>query len=136
MDRTVYITIAGKSYPMRNSLGASKKISERFGGFDKILDGMDGLSSEGKLEMFIGIAEILIAQGCAYKNLFEANMPIPEGAAAENGRYVPITAQELEIAVSMDDTEMLMDAITECFNAGQKKTIASAEKEPKNVEAM
>lgn len=136
MDRTVYITIAGKNYPMRNSLGASKKISEKFGGFDKISKGIDKASDEKKLEMFIGILEILIAQGCAYKNLFEANMPAPDDAPVVCGKYVPMSADDLEIALGMDDADMIMEKITECFNSGQKKTIGSKAKETKNAGAM
>ena len=36
MSRITFVTIAGKNYPMSFSLGASKKIIEKYGGVEKM----------------------------------------------------------------------------------------------------
>ena len=45
MSRLTYIRIAGKNYPMSFSLGASKKLIEKFGGVERI---QTELSKPGK----------------------------------------------------------------------------------------
>lgn len=136
MDRTVYINIGGREYPMRCTLGASRRISEKFGGFNQIIERIDGMQDDERLNMFVEILEILIAQGCGYKNNFEADLPVPDNAPVKNGRWVPVSAEQIETGVDIADSDILMDKITECINAGQKKTIGTESKEPKNAEAM
>ena len=40
MNRIVYTKIAGKNYPMSFSLGAAKKIAEKFGSTQKAMEKM------------------------------------------------------------------------------------------------
>lgn len=136
MDRTVYINIGGREYPMRCTLGASRRISEKFGGFNKIIERIDGMQDDERISMFVEILEILISQGCGYKNNFEAGLPVPENAPVINGRWTPVSAEQIETGIDIADSDVLMDKITECFNAGQRKTVGSEEKEPKNTVAM
>ena len=136
MDRTVYISVGGKNYPMRKTIGATRRITEKFGGIGNIPELVDQASDTERLKIFTDLLEILIAQGCAYKNLFEKDLPVPEDAPVVNGEYIPVTSEELEVGLDIDDADMIMDKITECFSAGGKKTIGSEEKEAKNGEAM
>ena len=105
MDRTVYINIAGKEYPMRFSLGASKKIAENFGSLKKMQDNLTGdASGEGteakSLEVIAYMLAVLIKQGCAYKNLFEADQPIPSNAPVKDGKYIGLE-QEISMHTSL-----------------------------------
>lgn len=133
MDRTVYINIGGKEYPMRFSLAASRAISEKYGSMKKMserMSGNGGESSEAEtFDVMAEITEILIRQGCAYKNFFEADMPIPENAPVENGKYVPISKEGIEIGLDMADMKELQGKIFQAFGVGAKRTI---EAEPKD----
>lgn len=124
MGKCVFVTIGGKEYPMAFSLGAVKRMGEKFGGFKKMesltTDKMDDLK---KLDAIFDILEITIAQGCAYKNVFEKDLPKNENSVIEDGKYIPITRAEMEIAVSPDEVEGIAEKIQECFSQGSKKTV-------------
>ena len=132
MERCIYVEIAGKQYPMSFSLGATKKIIGRFGSLknnneevkkeEELKEDMerDGLEA---LETISFILEILIAQGCAYKNYFEKDLPAPVNAPIENGSWTPIPKEMLDIAIQITDTKEIVEKISECVKQGSKKKI-------------
>lgn len=132
MDRTTYIEIAGKQYPMRFSVGASIAITKKFGSLQKMADNLkseDGVDEAKTFETIIWMTETLIRQGCAYKNLFESDLPIPEGAPVENGKYMPITAEKLEIGIDVADLGEITKKIFATIGSGERKEIQTQEKE-------
>ena len=132
MDRTTYIEIAGKQYPMRFSVGASIAITKKFGTMQKMADNLkseDGVDEAKTFETIIWMTETLIRQGCAYKNLFESDLPIPEGAPVENGKYMPITAEKLEIGIDVADLGEITKKIFATIGSGERKEIQTQEKE-------
>ena len=135
MSRLTYIKIAGKNYPMSFSLGASKKLIEKFGGVEKI---QSELSKPGKdlekLDLIMYVLSLLISQGCAYKNHFEKDMPVPEDSPVIDGKWVPIPQEVLEIAVQMQDMEELTEKISACIARSNKKEV-EAKPTGKNAKA-
>ena len=133
MDRTVYIDIAGKEYPMRFSLGASKKIAEKFGSLkkmqEKLTGGESGEGTEEKyLEIIAYMLSVLIKQGCAYKNLFEAEQPIPPKAPVKDGKYIGLEPEEIEVALDMADMETASKKIFKVIGAGNAREVNAKEK--------
>ena len=132
MDRTVYIEIAGKQYPMRISVGASIAITKKYGSLQNMANNLkrgDDVDEEKAFETIIWMAEVLIRQGCAYKNLFEPDLPLPENAPVKDGKYIPITAEDLEIALDMADMGEITQKIFAAIGSGNKKEIHAKEKE-------
>ena len=132
MDRTVYIEIAGKQYPMRFSVGASIAITKKYGSLQNMANNLkrgDDVDEEKAFEPIIWMAETLIRQGCAYKNLFEPDLPLPENAPVKDGKYIPITAEDLEIALDMADMGEITQKIFAAIGSGNKKEIHAKEKE-------
>lgn len=125
MERCVYVTIGGKEYPMCFSLGSAKRIGEKFGGFKKMQSLMSDKTDDlKKLDAFFDILEILIAQGCAYKNAFESTLPYPERAPVKDGKYVPISKEMMELVVTPDEAQDFAEKIKMCMENGSKKTVA------------
>ena len=135
MSRLTYVKIAGKNYPMSFSLGASKKLIEKFGGVERI---QAELSKPGKdlekLDLVIYVLSLLISQGCAYKNYFEKDMPVPEDSPVIDGKWTPIPQEVLEIAVQMQDMSELTEKINACISKSNKKEV-EAKPEGKNAKA-
>lgn len=135
MSRLTYVQIAGKYYPMSFSLGASKKIAGMKGGTKKLDEFMKSEGNDDeKIEVTMDILELLIAQGCAYKNYFEKDMPVPENAPVENGRWIPITKEGMQIAIMAGDMEYIGRKIKECIEKSQGKKV-EAKAKGKNVQA-
>lgn len=126
MAKIGYMNIAGKQYPLSLSLGASRRIAEKYGGIQKISSlarGSDGLDNE-TVEMLIDVAEILIAQGCAYKNMFEKDLPPePDAPVDPDGRYVPLTKEEIEVGISLCDLSEFTSALFLCLGKSQEREI-------------
>lgn len=135
MSRLTYVKIAGKNYPMSFSLGASKKLIEKFGGVERI---QAELSKPGKdlekLDLVIYVLSLLISQGCAYKNYFEKDMPVPEDSPVIDGKWTPIPQEVLEIAVQMQDMGELTEKISACISRSNKKEV-EAKPAGKNAKA-
>ena len=128
MDRTAYLNIAGKEYPMRFSLGASIAISKRYGSMTKMTEELDGKDETKTFEELTWITELLIKQGCAYKNLFEKDVPLPNNAPAEDGKYIPITAEAIQIGLSIMDMGVLKEKIFATISGGKKTEVNTEEK--------
>lgn len=135
MSKLTYIKIAGKNYPMSFSLGASKKLIEKFGGVERIQAELNKPGKDlEKLDLVIYVLSLLISQGCAYKNYFEKDMPIPEDAPVIEGKWTPIPQEVLEIAVQMQDMEELIEKISACIARSNKKEV-EAKPAGKNIGA-
>ena len=136
MDRTVYINIGGKEYPMRFSVGASKALCQKYGSLIKMADKITGKqvseNTEESLDAISWIVELLIKQGCAYKNLFEADLPIPENAPVVDGKYTPPTKEMLEVGLGIWELTELQQKIFETMGAGNKREIEAEAKEKKS----
>lgn len=129
MNRIVYIEIVGKEYPMSFSLMAAKKIAEKNGNVEKLLEGVknDGGTTPAVVDSLVDILELLISQGCAYKNYFEKDVPVKESDPVIDGKWTALPREALEIAVSISEIDQIADKISECINGGQKKEIEAKE---------
>lgn len=134
MGKITYIKIAGRSYPMSFSLGASKKIIQRYGSSQKMNAALQEEGDESKkIDMVVWILSLLIAQGCAYKNYFEADIPAPEDAPVIDGKWVPVDQNVLEYAIDIAEIEEVTKKIEECIGGGSKKNVEA--KPGKNAKA-
>lgn len=134
MKKAVYLNLAGKNYPLNFSLGACKVIAKQLGGIEKLEDLVsEGLNAE-TIDKIAMILQVLIAQGCAYKNLFEIDagisVDVENPALGEDGRFKPLSKEELEMVVGFDDISNVITAINECIYGSAKTDIDT--KTPKN----
>lgn len=135
MERCTYIKIAGKEYPMSFSLGAAKRIIAKHGSAQGMVKAIKSKNDDvAKLDMVTEILELLISQGCAYKNYFEKDMPKPENAPVFEGKWEPLPREALEIAIGVYDMEDMVKKIEECINKGNKKEFET-KTDSKNVKA-
>lgn len=138
MARITYIEIAGKEYPMSFSLGASKKIAARFGSVDKMGDLLSGGGevTEQTIDSLVFVLELLICQGCAYMNFFEADMPRgPKAPVDSEGRYVPLPSDRLEVACGIMDIKEISEALAKAVGASSQAEIEIKPADEKNAEA-
>lgn len=129
MNRIVYIEIVGKEYPMSFSLMAARKIAEKNGNVEKMLESVrnDGGTTPTVVDSLVDILELLISQGCAYKNYFEKDVPVKENDPVIDGKWTPLPREALEIAVSISELDRIADKIAECIKGSQKKEIEAKE---------
>ena len=133
MSRIVYVEIVGKQYPMSFSLGASKKMIEKFGSVSKMEDYLKRPGKDvEKIDTILDMLELLIAQGCAYKNHFEQDIPAPNDAPIIEGKWTPLPKEALSIGINVIDIDKLADKIKECVTNGGKKEV-ELKTEGKNV---
>lgn len=123
MNRITYIEIAGKSYPMSFSLGATKKIIEKYGSASKMQSELKKSSEVDKIGMISELLSLLICQGCAYKNYFEKDIPAPENAPIVDGKWTPLPADVIDIALGVMDIEEVSKKIEECMSSGSNKEV-------------
>lgn len=109
MDRCTYVNIAGKNYPMSFSLGAAKRIISKFGSVEKLMKSLEKKGDDfQKIDIAVDLLETLISQGCAYKNYFEKDLPFPLDAPIEDGKWIPIPKEAIEIMIEIYDLEEIM----------------------------
>lgn len=111
MGKTSYMEIGGKQYPLRFGIGTAKAMSERFGSMEKMIDSMKDRPENEIIDTMVWMIEALIRQGCAYKNIFEADLPIPDNAPVKEGKYMPLTKEEIEIGLEISDIAQLKEII-------------------------
>ncbi len=132
MGKIATICIVGKEYPMSFSLMAAKKITEKFGSMEKAFQKMAQGSGENPddtmMDTIVYMIEILISQGCAYKNMFEKDVPPPKNAPIIDGKWTPLPREALEIALGISDMEEINAKIQECINGGKEKEVETVEK--------
>lgn len=136
MGKITYMEIAGKNYPMSFSLMAATKIAEKHGSLEKALSEVGGEATPKNIETLVDIIELLISQGCAFKNYFERDVPAPGNAPIIDGKWEPLPREALNIAITIADLDELTDKIYECIGQGKKKEVEAQEIEPsKNADA-
>lgn len=123
MNKLTYVKIAGKEYPMSFSLGATKKIIEKYGSVSKMQSELKKSSEVDKIGMISDLLSLLIYQGCAYKNYFEKDIPDPENAPIVDGKWTPLPADVIDIALGVMDIEEVSKKIEECMSSGSNKGV-------------
>lgn len=136
MAKITDIIIAGKRYPMRYSIAAGKAITKKFGGLKDMGEAMFSGKEDEALDTVTWVTELLIQQGCAYKNMYEADQPFPDDAPIVDGKYVPISKEELEIALDIgEDMQMLTEKLTEAIYKPDERKVEAEEVKTKNPKA-
>lgn len=131
-----FVEIGGKQYPLRFGIGAARAMSEKFGSLEKMADLFNELSESEIIGILIWLLEVLIGQGCAYKNIFEADLPIPEDAPVKDGKYMPPTPEEIEVGLEITNMAKLQEIIFSTIASGSKKKVETKTKgkDAKNAE--
>lgn len=130
MERCTYIEIEGKEYPMRMTIGAREEIHKRYGS-------MQGMINEFKKEdkcisSYIDVLHVLISQGCAYKNMFESDIPKQNNAPVKNGKYIAPEREWLTVAFGDSDIKRIVSKISECAGLSRKNEISGKNTAKKN----
>lgn len=134
MDRIQTIEIGRKEYPMIMSLTATEQINKKFGSIEKMLEKMGNQEEMG--DTFAEVLELLIRQGCEYKNVFESDLPQEENAPVVDGKYIPIEKEKILLGVERRRLGEITRKI--CYTAGLalKNEIAGKDTSKKNETAM
>ena len=134
MDRIQTIEIGRKEYPMIISLTATEQINKKFGSIEKMLEKMGNQEEMG--DTFAEVLELLIRQGCEYKNVFESDLPQEENAPVVDGKYIPIEKEKILLGVERRRLGEITRKI--CYTAGLalKNEIAGKDTSKKNETAM
>lgn len=127
------IKIAGKEYPMSFSVMAAKKIAEKFGSTDKALAKINAEadtmgSAMNIMDAMLDMLEILISQGCAYKNYFERDLPVPRNAPVIEGKWTPLPREAMEVALGIMNLGDVAEKIGECISGGKTKGVEAISK--------
>lgn len=136
MKKSIYIRLAGRDYPLNFSLGACKVITKELGSLDKLEKTLAENFDADTIDKISTILCTLIAQGCAYKNIFEIDPGIYDVDEAENpalgedGKFRALKKDELEIALGFEDIGEIMTKIGECVGASSVTEVEA--KKPKN----
>jgi hypothetical protein len=134
--KTAYIEIGGKQYPLRFGIGAAKAMSEKFGSLEKMVDSLSDRPENEIIEALIWLLEALIRQGCSYKNIFESDSPIPDDAPVKEGKYIPLSAEEIEVGLEITNISNLQEIIFGTVLSGSKSEVETKPKgkDTKNAE--
>lgn len=135
MNRISYIELARKKYPLSFSLAASKAISAKYGDITKIGEILSfEKMGEEEIDKLLDILTILAAQGAAYKNMFEKDLPPHEDADIRDGKYHSPTREEIEVALGFGGLTDALNSVTECLKLSNETEI-EAEAKGKNERA-
>lgn len=129
MGKITEIELVGKVYPMSFSAMASKQLAKKYGTIESLGEMFSGKrqgTTEADIDVVTYILCLLIAQGCAYKNYFEKNVPPPKNAPVdEEGKWIPLPQEAIEIALQMDDFGRVKEAIETCISGGKEKELTA-----------
>lgn len=133
MERCVSIEIGGKIYPMRMSLAAHEWVNKTYGS----IKGMTERFGDEKrcIGTYLDVAEVLIAQGCAYKNMFEADMPVPENAPVKDDKWIPISREGIALGIDRCRMGELIKAIADAAGLAIVNEISGKASTKKNEKA-
>lgn len=132
MERCVYIEICGKEYPMRMTLLAREAIHKKYGSISKMLE--EFKKEESCISAYLDVTHLLITQGCEYKNIFEKDVPHPENAPVENGRYIPLTREEIGTGIDGRNVDEVVEKISKAAGLAKKNEIEGKSVVKKNEE--
>jgi len=121
-ERTATITIGGENYPLLLSIKATKEISSRYGGLDKLGDKlMKAKNFEMALDEIVWLITLLANQSILVYNLKHS----------EDKREL-LTEEYVELLATPQDLAEYKEAIVEAMYKGTKRNIES-EPDPKNA---
>lgn len=122
MSKLTYVNIQGKAYPMSFSLLATKVLTERHGDISKYFKRVEDAKDElAALDTLSELLEVMIMQGCAYKNNFEANVPRKQNDPVdENGKFIPLSKEAIEAGLELSDLEYVSKKVKECIEKSSK----------------
>lgn len=120
-DRSSKITIGGRKYSLLLTVGATKEITKRYGGLDKLGEKIYEKELDGQLEEILWLITLLANQSIMRSNLL-------------NGEKEPLLAEEaLEVLTTPAELAGYSEAIAEALNKGTQRNVLS-EDDPKNTE--
>ena len=130
MDRCTYMEIGGKSYPLRMSLAAAEKVNEKYGSMEEMLERMR--DEKTCIPTYVDVLELLISQGCAYKNTFEKDLPAEAEAPVEEGIWVPLNREEIALGVDRRRISEVAGKIAEAAGFAIKNEVSGKTDSKKN----
>lgn len=120
-DRSSKITIGGREYSLLLTVGATKEITKRYGGLDKLGEKIYEKELDGQLEEILWLITLLANQSIMRSNLL-------------NGEKEPLLTEEaLEVLTTPAELAGYSEAIAEALNKGTQRNVLS-EDDPKNTE--
>ena len=132
MARINYIEICGKLYPLSFSLMAQKTLAAKHGSIEELQEKITNLDEAG-IDALVDFIEILVKQGCAYKNMFERDCIIPDGAAVVNGEWMPPEREEIMVGIQFGDLTKIIKEITGTIMKSSEREVVAEIKEEKNA---
>lgn len=123
MKRTVTIEIAGKKYPLRETLHVLEWIQEKYGDLPQMLESMvSGASQVGAL---LDIMAKLMEQGAAYENRF--GDPDADFERNGSGGVTYLSRDDLGLICDDDYLGPFITAILNAFDLARKTEIEGVE---------
>lgn len=132
MARINYIEICGKLYPLSFSLMAQKTLAAKHGSIEELQEKITNFDEVG-IEALVDFIEILIKQGCAYKNRFERDSIFPESAAIVNGEWIPLEREEIMVGIQFGDLTKIIKEITDAIMKSSDREVVAEIKEEKKA---
>lgn len=134
MERIQTVEIGGKEYPMIMSLAATEQINKKYGSVQKMLEKLSDM--EGRDEAYAEVLELLIRQGCEYKNVFEGDIPPGENAPVKDGKYTPIEKEKIMLGIERRRIGEITKKL--CYTAGLavQNEISGRDTSKKNEKVM
>lgn len=124
MKRITYVEIAGKNCPLLFSLGAAKKMADKFGSLEKAFSGISSAkeTTGTVIDAIIFTLVTMNDQALQYLRIFE------------NEEGERINEEALYASLTVNEIARLASAISTCLEASQKKEIET-KANPKNADA-
>lgn len=108
-----YVKIGKFEYPVCFSFAASKALIQKYGSAEALSKKLSTLKDnqiEG-MDLMIDMLELLIAQGCRYKNIIDEGMPLNEKAHIKDGKYIPIDKEKIELSLDINEIAKISDIV-------------------------
>lgn len=125
MDRCVEINIGGKDYPLLMSLAAEEKICQKYGSMKCFLEKFS--NEKESVTTYIDVLQLMIEQGCAYKNTFEKDVPPGQNAPVREGKFCAISREEIALGLDRRRLGEIINKILEAAGLARKNEIAGKE---------
>lgn len=127
--RTVFIEIGKYEYPLRMGLSADKAIREKYGSMRAMLEKLEGDELLNAASDIVWILELLIRQGCSYMNKFCADEPKQENAYIEDGKYMPISGEDIGELLEFSDMARVLRKLMTVITGANERTVETETKE-------
>lgn len=129
MSGVKFVTIGGCKYPLSFSFGAIKRLAQKYAGINQMSEALGNIGNDDmvSLDILTDVLEVLIYQGCEYMNVIEKGLPPEEGAKTnKKGEYIPISKNEIELLMSLEEMAEAVEAITHMVTGETGKNSAAA----------